>query len=165
MSLVLWLIIITFSVLITYAFIISDIKKSKYKVKNNESILSKEACLKYENEFPEYSIEELKREIETVADILISHERSNRYTEVLRQKAKDDEKIKKLKKAVVEDVELIKYSEGDLKARVKYRDYENEYSLILSMNTVSMGKVFLNSYYIFKTRLPEKEIDLLLTEN
>jgi hypothetical protein len=163
MNLVLGLIIITLSVLITYAFIISDIKKSKYRVNNNESILSKEACLKYEHEFPEYSIEELKREIEIVADILVHHERSNRYTEALRQKAKDDEKIKTLKDSIVEDVELIKYSEGDLKARVKYKDYENEYSLILSMNTVSMGKVFLNNYYIFKTRLQDKEVDLLPT--
>lgn len=163
MSLVFSLIIITFSILLTYAFIMNDIKKSKYKLTNDESILTKEAENKYQNEFPNYSIDELKKEIEIIADILIHHTKSNRYTEALRQKAKDDEKIRILKDSVVEKVEIIKYVDDVLKARVKYRDYNNEYSLILSMNTVSMGRVFLNSYYIFKSKLPTQKENLLPT--
>ena len=147
-----WIIILTVvavSMLILYAVIISDVRKGKYKTKNN-SILAKEAEVKYTDEFPEHSIQELKLEI---ADILVNHESSNRYTEALRQKSKHDDKMKILKKLLPSNVEIIKYVDGILKARVKYQDDNTEYSLILSMNTVTTGRVFLNSYYIFRDKL------------
>ncbi|MCI8309401.1 MAG: hypothetical protein HFJ45_04225 [Clostridia bacterium] len=153
MELAISLIIITISILISYVLIIDYIRKGKYKVKDDASILSKEAEDRYFKEFPEYTIQDLKLEIEKVADILINNESSNRYTEALRQKAKNDDKIKVLKDSVVDKVEIIKYVDGVLKARVKYRDNNHEYSLILSMNTVTTGRVFLNSYYIFKDKL------------
>lgn len=146
------LIVIAIFLIMLYAIVIIDIRKGKYKTKSN-SILAEEAINKYTNEFPDYSIQDLKIEIEKVADILVNHEASNRYTEALRQKSKNDDKMKILKKLLPNNVEIIKYVDGVLKARVKYQDNNTEYSLILSMNTVTTGKVFLNSYYIFRDKL------------
>jgi hypothetical protein len=151
--------IVIVSILITYILIIRDIGNGVYKVKNNNSILAKEAEEKYSKKFPEHTLDDLNLEIEHVADLFINIEPSNRYTEALRQKAKNDEKIKVLKDAVFEEVELIKYVDDVLKARVKYRDYENRYSLILSMNTVTLGRIFLNNYYIYKEKNKEYEND------
>lgn len=146
------LIVVAIFLIILYAIVIIDIRKGKYKTKSN-SILAQEAVDNYTNEFPNYSIQDLKIEIEKVADILVNHEASNRYTEALRQKSKNDDKMKILKKLLPNNVEIIKYVDGVLKARVKYQDDNTEYSLILSMNTVTTGKVFLNSYYIFRDKL------------
>ncbi len=144
------LIIISLSILIAFAIVIRDIKNGKYEVTEEETILSKEAEEKYLKEFPNHSIEDLKLEIEKVADIFVDNQESNRYTELLRQKAKNDEKISKLKDAVIEDVEIIKYNRGILKARINYKDYVYKYKLILNMNTVTRGRVFLNNYFVFK---------------
>ena len=143
-----WIVVIS-SILIAFALVINDIGKGRYRI-TSQSILSKEAEDKYQNEFPEQSINNLKSEIEKVADILVNTEESNRYTEKLRQKAQKDERIKALQNAALQNVELMKYVDGDLKARVKYKDYDYEYTLILSMNTVTTGRVFLNKYFIFK---------------
>ena len=55
------------------------------------------------------------------------------------------------------NVELIKYVDNNLKARIKYKDFNNVYTLILSFNTVSKGRIFLNKYFVFK-----KKIDAML---
>jgi len=150
------LIIISISILIAYIFIINDVKRGKYKVKNR-SILSEEAENKYNKEFPLVDIKDLKSEIQKVAEILIANKPSNRYTEILRQKAKKDDKIQELKKAKVNNVELIKYVDGVLKSRIKYTKGKDEYSLILNMDTVTSGRVFLNNYYIFKDKIKLEE--------
>ena len=138
-------------ILIVFLLIIKDVNKGKYNVKESDgSALSKEAEEKYLKQFPNYTIKDLKLEIEKIADILVDNQESNRYTEVLRQKAKNDDKIKRLKDTVIQDVDIMKYNRGILKAKVKYKDFENEYSLVLNMNTVTRGRVFLNNYYVFK---------------
>lgn len=143
------LIIISISILICFGIIISDIKKGKYIIGTNKSILSVEAEEKYLREFSKRNIKDLKIEIEKIADMLINGDESNRYTESLRQKAKKDQNIALLKDAVTENVELIKYAGDFLKARIKYKDYNHTYSLILSMSTVTEGRVFLDNYFTF----------------
>ncbi len=147
-------IIISLSILIAFAIVIKDIRAGKYKLKSNtDSFLSIDAEKRYKEQFPEHSIIKLKQEIEKVADILIENEESNRYTEALRQKANKDARIRQLRDAAIENVEIVKYVNDVLKARIKYKDYEYEYSLILSMNTVATGRVFLNDYFIFKDKI------------
>ena len=136
---------------ILFGFLISDIRKGRYKV--DDSILSKEAENKFGILYPETSIADLKDEIEKVAELLIAGEESNRYTELLRKKAQDDERIQEINNAVTENVELVKYVGDILKARIKYKDYDNEYTLILSFNTVTSGRVFLNDYFVFKNKI------------
>ena len=142
---------IILTVFVIFGFLIRDIRNGQYEVKDNNSILAKED--KYEGLYPENSIEELKNEIEKIAELLVAGEESNRYTELLRRKAINDTRMKKIKDSVTENVELVKYVDDNLKARIKYRDYENEYTLILSFNTVATGRVFLTKYFVFKNKL------------
>lgn len=132
--------------------IFHDMKKYEYKVKE-ESQVEKEAEEKYLEEFPDYTSFRIKSEIEKIADILIDNQSSNRYTEVLREKAANDDKIKDLKNAVVEDVDIMKYNKGNMKAKLKYKDYDYNYSMILNLSTVSRGRVFLNNYLVYKERI------------
>ena len=145
------LIFIIIGLFILFGILINDIKKGRYKV--NDSLLAQEAENKYGLLYPENSIDDLKAEIEKVAEILIAGEESNRYTEALRQKAKNDERIQEINNAVIEKVELVKYVSDVLKARIRYKDYENEYTLILSFSTVTGGRVFLNNYFVFKNKI------------
>lgn len=136
---------------ILFGFLIDDIRKGRYTVK--DSILAKEAEGKYGVEYPESSITDLKDEIEKIAELLIAGEESNRYTELLRIKAEKDDRIQEIGGAVTENVELVKFVDDVLKARIKYKDYENEYTLILSFSTVTAGRVFLNDYFVFKNKI------------
>ena len=141
---------------ILFGFLIKDIRNGQYEV-GKDSILSKEAENKYGILQPDNSISELKDEIEKIAELLIAGEESNRYTELLRQKALSDKRIKEIQDTVVENVELVKYVNDNLKARIKYRDFNNVYTLILSFSTVTKGRIFLNKYFVFK-----KKIDAML---
>ena len=141
---------------IIFGFLIKDIRNGQYEV-GKDSLLSKEAENKYGILYPDNSISELKDEIEKIAELLIAGEESNRYTELLRKKAIEDERIKEIKDTVVENVELVKYVDNNLKARIKYKDFDNVYTLILSFNIVSKGRIFLNKYFVFK-----KKIDAML---
>ena len=142
---------IIISLFILFGFIIMDIRNAQYEVK--DSLLSKEAEDKYGTLYPQNSIDDLKNEIEKVAELLISGEESNRYTEILRKKAEKDSRVQELKDAIVEKVEIVKYVDDNLKARIKYKDYDNIYTLILSFNTVTSGRVFLTKYFIFKNKI------------
>ena len=150
------LMVIILGLFIVFGLIIYDIKRGKYKV--NDSILMQEAETKYGILYPDKSIDDLKNEIEKVAELLIAGEESNRYTELLRRKAQKDVRVQELKDAIVENVELVKYVGDVLKARIKYKDYDYEYALILSFSTVTAGRVFLNSYFIFKNKMIMKEV-------
>ena len=143
-------------VFIMFGFIIKDIRNGQYSVK--DSLLEKEAEDKYGILYPENSIAELKDEIEKIAELLAAGEESNRYTELLRQKAINDLRMKKINDSVVENVELVKFVDNNLKARIKYKDFENEYTLILSFNTVTAGRVFLTKYFIFKNKLELEKV-------
>lgn len=138
---------------ILFGLLIKDIRNGQYKVAN-ESILTKEAENKFGILYPEKSIEDLKNEIEKIAELLSAGDESNRYTDLLRKKALNDERIQEIKDAVVENIELVKYVNNNLKARIKYKDYDNEYTLILSFSTVTSGRIFLNNYFVFKNKIP-----------
>lgn len=158
MILKIWLIGLSFIIIglfILFGLLINDIRQGRYNVK--DSILTQEAENKYGILYPEKSIQDLKDEIEKVAELLVAGEESNRYTELLRQKAQKDTRIKEINDAIIENVELIKYVNDVLKARIKYKDYDNEYTLILSFNIVTAGRVFLDSYFVFKTKIAVKD--------
>lgn len=143
--------LIIVGLIIVFGFIIFDFRKGRYDVK--DSFLAKEAEERYGIMYPEKTISELKDEIEKVAELLISGEESNRYTELLKQKAQNDIRIREINNAVIENVELVKYVDDVLKARIKYKDYNFRYTLILSLCTVTSGRVFLNDYFVFKNKI------------
>ena len=141
---------------ILFGFLLNDIRHGQYEVKE-KSILTKEAEDKYGILYPDNSINDLKNEIEKIADLFVAGEESNRYTEVLRLKAMEDVRIQEIKNAIIENVELVKYVSDVLKARIKYKDYEYEYTLILSFSTVTGGRDFLNDYFVFKNKIALEE--------
>ena len=145
-------ILISISLIVIFSIIIHDVKNNEYDVKEKSEI-GKEAEEKYLKEFPNYTIFSLKSEIEKIADILVDNQSSNRYTELLREKASKDEKVQKLKDAVMEDIDILKYNKGNLKAKIKYRDYDYNYSMVFNLSTVARGRVFLNNYLVYKEKI------------
>lgn len=145
-------ILISISLIVIFSIIIHDVKNNEYEVKEKSEI-GKEAEEKYLKEFPNYTIFSLKSEIEKIADILVDNQSSNRYTELLREKASKDEKVQKLKNAVMEDIDILKYNKGNLRAKIKYRDYDYNYSMVFNLSTVARGRVFLNNYLVYKEKI------------
>ncbi len=145
-------ILISISLIVIFSIIIHDVKNNEYDVKEKSEI-GKEAEEKYLKEFPNYTIFSLKSEIEKIADILVDNQSSNRYTELLREKASKDEKVQKLKGAVMEDIDILKYNKGNLRAKIKYRDYDYNYSMVFNLSTVARGRVFLNNYLVYKEKI------------
>ena len=84
---------------------------------------------------------------------MVDNQSSNRYTELLREKASKDEKVQKLKGAVMEDIDILKYNKGNLRAKIKYRDYDYNYSMVFNLSTVARGRVFLNNYLVYKEKI------------
>ena len=145
-------ILISISLIVIFSIIIHDVKNNEYEIKEKSEI-GKEAEEKYLKEFPNYTIFSLKSEIEKIADILVDNQSSNRYTELLREKASKDEKVQKLKNAVMEDIDILKYNKGNLRAKIKYRDYDYNYSMVFNLSTVARGRVFLNNYLVYKEKI------------
>lgn len=105
-----------------------------------------EAEKNYLKEFPKRTSEELKYEIGKIAELLVENKESNRYTEILRRKASKDKKIQDMKQ--IESVDIIKFENGKMKAGILYRNLD--YKLVLDMETVSRGRLFLNGYNTVK---------------
>ena len=145
-------ILISISLIVIFSIIIHDVKNNEYDVKEKSEI-GKEAEEKYLKEIPNYTNFCLESEIEKIADILVDNQSSNRYTELLREKASKDEKVQKLKGAVMEDIDILKYNKGNLRAKIKYRDYDYNYSMVFNLSTVARGRVFLNNYLVYKEKI------------
>lgn len=146
----LFLICLILAILIAFSIILYEYNNGKYNVEN--SLIEEDSLENYKKDYPSKTTEELKVEIEKVADRLVDNLRSNRYTEKVRKKAEDDEEIRKLKNQIVDNVKIINYKDKKLKARVDYNLENLEYSLILDMITVNRGRVFLKKYKLMKQR-------------
>ena len=44
-----------------------------------------------------------------------------------------------------------------MKAKVKFRDFNDEYYMLMDMKVVSKGRIFLNSYKVLKNRIRIKK--------
>ena len=140
-------ILISISLIVIFSIIIHDVKNNEYDVKEKSEI-GKEAEEKYLKEFPNYTIFSLKSEIEKIADILVDNQSSNRYTELLREKAAKDEKVQELKNAAAQDVDIIKYYKGNLKAKVEFKEakeYLDKLIPLLSADKPAQKKMMDNA--------------------
>lgn len=153
MNIVIYIILL---ILITLGVILYLVENQKYNLKN-DSIVRKEAEELYKKDFPNKEIIDLEKELETVADKLIFNEQTNRYTEKLRQKAKNDYKIKIIKKLCLDNAKIVNYKNKKMKAKVKFKDFKEEYNMLMDIRVVSKGKIFLKSYKILKNRIKIKE--------
>lgn len=139
------------SILIALGFILYQNNIGKYKLKytGNNSI-EEENFNKFNKDFPEKDIKSLKIEIEKISDMLLDNQESNRYTYKLQQKAKKDYKLEVFRKEIPNSVEILNYKKGKLKAQVNYMLGQTEYTLIMYMNIVRKGRIFLKNYKSMK---------------
>ena len=144
------------SIFISFSIIIILLVNQRYKLKSG-SLIQKGIEDSYNKDFPNKKIEDLEKEIQIVADKLIENQKTNRYTENLREKAQKDYKIKILKKLCLDDAKIVNYRNKKMKAKVKFKDYDEEYYMLMNLKLVSKGRIFLNSYKILKNRIKIKE--------
>lgn len=127
----------------------------KYKRTNNNNERENELIKRFENEYPNKTAKDLKVEIEKISDMLLGNEESNRYTYRLQEKASNDRKLDKIRTIIPDNVSLLTLKDHKLKAQVNYLNENKEYTIIMYMDVVAKGRVFLKKY---KTMKREVEI-------
>ena len=114
-----------------------------------------ELVKEFENKYPNKTVKDLKIEIEKISDMLLDNEESNRYTYKIQKKANRDSKLDKFREIIPYSVDILDYKNDELKAQVNYLDRNNEYTIIMYMNVVSKGRVFLKNYKTMKRAIKE----------
>lgn len=146
----LFIIVFIVSILIVFGFILHQYNTGKYNV--NNGFFEKNSIENYKKDYPNKSIEDLKVEIEKIADRLMEDQDSNRYTNKMKEKFQNDRRIEPLRNQFIDDVKIMNYQDKKLKAKVNYIVENDEYSLIFDMITVNRGRVFLKKYNLMKQK-------------
>lgn len=105
---------------------------------------------KYLSEFPKRDSDKLRYEVGKIAELLVGDKESNRYTNYLRKKASKNKIVKEIQSFKEPEISILDYNNNKMKAKVTYKDLTKEYSLILDMNTVSQGRLFVRGFNIRK---------------
>ena len=105
---------------------------------------------KYLLEFPKRDSEKLKYEVGKIAELLVGNQESNRYTNYLRKKVSQNKIIKQIQNSKETEINILSYDNNKMKAEITYKDLVKEYSLVLDMNTVSQGRLFVRDFNIRK---------------
>lgn len=145
------LVIISIAFLIVFSFILYQYSSGKYSSLGNE--FEEKNIKSYESDYPNQNGDELKIEIEKIADRLINNQNSNRYTNQIKDKVQKDERIDPFRNQIADDVKIIRYNNNKLKAKVMYSLENEKYSLIFDMITVNRGRVFLKKYNLMKQKI------------
>lgn len=146
----LFIIVFIVSILAVFGFILHQYNTGKYNV--NNGFFEKNSIENYKKDYPNKSIEDLKVEIEKIADRLMEDQDSNRYTNKMKEKFQNDRRIEPLRNQFIDDVKIMNYQDKKLKAKVNYIVENDEYSLIFDMITVNRGRVFLKKYNLMKQK-------------
>ena len=146
----LFIIIFIISVFSIFGFILHQYNTGKYNV--NNGFFEKNSIENYKKDYPNKSIEDLKVEIEKIADRLMEDQDSNRYTNKMKEKFQNDRRIEPLRNQFIDDVKIMNYQDKKLRAKVNYIVENDEYSLIFDMITVNRGRVFLKKYKLMKQK-------------
>lgn len=146
----LFIIIFIISILAVFGFILRQYNTGKYNV--NNGFFEQNSIENYEKDYPNKSIEDLKVEIEKIADRLMEDQDSNRYTNKMKEKFQNDRRIEPLRDQFIDNVKIMNYQDKKLKAKVNYIIENDEYSLIFDMITVNRGRVFLKKYNLMKQK-------------
>ena len=117
------------------------------EVENSKNISAEE---KYLLEFPKRDSEKLKYEVGKIAELLVGNQESNRYTNYLRKKVSQNKIIKQIQNSKETEINILSYDNNKMKAEITYKDLVKEYSLVLDMNTVSQGRLFVRDFNIKK---------------
>ena len=150
MELLIFIVVLT-SILTALAFVLYQTDIGKYRIRYQEqSSNEEENCNKFKKDFPDKDINSLKIEIEKISDMLLDNEESNRYTYRIQEKAKNDYRLNEFRTEIPDNVRILNYKKGKLKAQVNYVLGKTEYTLIMYMETVKKGRVFLKDYKSMK---------------
>lgn len=150
MQLLIFIVVLSSS-LTAVAFILYQTDVGKYKIKcEDKSILENENLSNFKSDYPEKDIDFLKIEIEKISDMLLDNQESNRYTYRIQEKAKNDYKLDEFRNEIPDSVQILDYKDGKLKAQVNYILGKTEYTLIMYMDIVKKGRVFLKNYKSMK---------------
>lgn len=150
MQLLIFIVVLSSS-LTALAFILYQTDVGKYKIKcEDKSILENENLSNFKSDYPEKDIDFLKIEIEKISDMLLDNQESNRYTYRIQEKAKNDYKLDEFRNEIPDSVQILDYKDGKLKAQVNYILGKTEYTLIMYMDIVKKGRVFLKNYKSMK---------------
>ena len=150
------IIVVVTSIIISFLFILYLLENQRYKM-NKKSIVEEEAEKLYINDYKLQNISDLERQIRIVTKRFINFKDCNRYTLRLVNKAKKDKKIDKIKNLLLEEIKILKYRNNKLKTKVKFKNTDSEYFLLMKMKTVFNGRIFLKSYKILENRIKIKE--------
>lgn len=120
---------------------------------NNE--IEKEIIKEFESKYPEKTETDLKIEIEKISEMLLDNEASNRYTYKLQKKACKDRKLDMMRETIPNSVNILDYKNDKLKAQVNFLDKNSEYTIIMYLDIVAKGRVFLKKYTTMKRILKE----------
>ena len=150
------IIVVVTSIIISFLFILYLLENQRYKM-NKKSIVEEEAEKLYINDYKLQNISDLERQIRIVTKRFINFKDCNRYTLRLVNKAKKDKKIDKIKNLLLEEIKILKYRNNKLKTKVKFKNTDSEYFLLMKMKRVFNGRIFLKSYKILENRIKIKE--------
>ena len=87
--------------------------------------------------------------------MLLDNEDSNRYTYRVQKKAEEDKKLDNIRKDFPNSVNLLYLKNNELKAQVNYLEDNKEYTIIMYMDIVAKGRVFLKKYKTMKRGVEE----------
>lgn len=141
------LIVVFISLILAISIVVYEVKLGKFKSKGNIEERKIEA---FNKDFPNKDIDALKIEIEKISDMLLDNQESNRYTAKIQEKAKNDYKLEEFRDNIADNVEIIDYKNRKLTAQVSYISGRIEYTMIMYMDIVNKGRVFLKNYKSMK---------------
>ena len=101
---------------------------------------------KYLAEFPKRDSEKLRFEVGKIAEMFVTNQESNRYAMLLSKKASKNKIIKQVQNVKDSKISILEYDNKKMKAQVTYKDLKKEYNLVLDMNVVSQGRLFVHDF-------------------
>ena len=87
--------------------------------------------------------------------MLLGNEESNRYTYRLQEKARLDKNLERIRNLIPNSVNILDFKNNNLKAQVNYLYGDDEYTIIMYMNVVAKGRVFLKKYKTMRSVVKE----------
>ena len=115
----------------------------------NKNIISK-AEEKYLEEFPKRNSDKLRYEVGKIAELFVNNQESNRYAQLLSKKASKNKIIKQVQNFKESEINILNYNNKKMKAQITYKDLAKEYNLVLDMNVVSEGRLFVRNFEVNK---------------
>lgn len=149
-------IVFLFSILLSVCFVIDEVNDGKYKRINNNNEKEEELIKEFESKYPNKTVKDLKIEIEKISDMLLGNEESNRYSYRLQKKASSDRNLNNIRNSLPDSVNILDIKKNELKAQVNYLEEDKEYTIVMHMNIVAKGRVFLKNYKTMKRKFKEE---------